>query len=36
MLKYALIVVSTAPILCVYPFLQRFFYEGRYARSVKG
>jgi len=35
-LKYALIVVSTAPILCVYPFLQRFFMKGVMLGSVKG
>ena len=35
-LKYALIVVSTAPILCVYPFIQRFFIKGVMVGSVKG
>ena len=35
-LKYALIVVATAPILCVYPFLQRFFVKGVMIGSVKG
>lgn len=35
-LKYALIVVSTAPILCVYPFIQRFFIKGVMIGSVKG
>lgn len=35
-LKYALIVVSTAPILCIYPFIQRFFIKGVMIGSVKG
>ena len=35
-LKYALIVVSTAPILCVYPFIQRYFIKGVMIGSVKG
>ena len=35
-LKYAPIVVSTVPILCVYPFLQRFFVKGVMIGAVKG
>lgn len=35
-LKYALIVVSTAPILCIYPFIQRFFVKGVMIGAVKG
>lgn len=35
-LKYALIVVSTAPILCIYPFIQRYFIKGVMIGSVKG
>ncbi len=35
-LKFALIVVSTAPILCVYPFIQRYFIKGVMIGSVKG
>ena len=35
-LKYATVVVSTAPILCVYPFLQKYFIFGMYTGSVKG
>lgn len=36
LIKYALIVVSTAPILCLYPFLQRFFVKGVMVGALKG
>ena len=36
LLKYALIVVSTAPIMCIYPFLQRHFVKGVMVGSLKG
>lgn len=35
-LKYAIIVVSTIPILCVYPFIQRYFVKGVTIGAVKG
>ena len=35
-IKYSVIVVSTAPILCLYPFLQRFFVKGVMIGAVKG
>ncbi len=35
-IKYALIVVTTLPVLCIYPFLQRFFEKGLTVGSVKG
>ena len=35
-LKYALIVVSTVPILCVYPFVQKYFIQGVMIGSLKG
>lgn len=35
-LKYAVIVVSTIPILCVYPFIQRYFVKGVTIGAVKG
>lgn len=35
-IKYVLIVVSTLPIIVVYPFIQRFFVKGVMLGSVKG
>ena len=35
-IKYALIVVSTAPIMVLYPFLQKFFVKGVMVGSMKG
>jgi len=34
-LKYALIVVATVPILCVYPFIQKYFTKGVMLGSIK-
>lgn len=34
-IKYATIVVATIPILCVYPFLQKYFVKGVLVGSVK-
>ncbi|MBR5009106.1 MAG: carbohydrate ABC transporter permease [Clostridia bacterium] len=35
-LKYAIIVVSAAPLLILYPFVQRFFEKGIMMGSIKG
>lgn len=35
-IKYATIIVATLPILCVYPFVQRFFVKGVMVGSLKG
>ena len=34
--KYAVIVTATLPILCVYPFLQKYFVKGVMVGAVKG
>ena len=36
LLKYSLIVVSTVPILCAYPFAQKYFIKGIMVGSLKG
>lgn len=35
-IKYAAIVLSTLPILCIYPFVQKYFVKGVMIGSVKG
>lgn len=35
-MKYSMIIVSTVPILCVYPFIQKYFNKGVMMGSVKG
>ena len=34
--KYAVMIVSTLPILCVYPFIQKYFVKGVMIGAVKG
>ena len=36
LLKFSLIVVATAPIMCLYPFLQKYFVRGIMIGSIKG
>lgn len=35
-IKYAVIIVSVVPILCVYPFVQKYFVKGVMIGAVKG
>ena len=35
-IKYAVIVISTLPIMCLYPFLQKYFVQGVMIGSIKG
>ena len=36
MLKYALVVVSSVPMIALYPFVQKYFVQGVMVGSVKG
>ena len=36
LLKYSLIVISTVPVMLVYPFVARFFNKGILVGAVKG
>lgn len=36
LLKYSLILVSTVPVMCLYPFVQKYFVKGVMIGSVKG
>lgn len=34
--KYSMIVIATLPILCVYPFIQKYFVQGSMIGGIKG
>ena len=36
MIKYCIIIIATAPMLAVYPWLQKYFAKGVMIGSVKG
>jgi putative aldouronate transport system permease protein len=36
MLKYAIIIVATLPVMCFYPFLQKYFTKGIMVGAIKG
>lgn len=36
LLKYGAVVVSTLPVLCIYPFIQKYFVKGVMVGAVKG
>lgn len=36
LIKYSSIIVATVPILCVYPFIQKYFVKGVMIGSIKG
>ena len=36
LLKYGAVVVSTLPVLCIYPFIQKYFVRGVMVGAVKG
>lgn len=35
-IRYALIIVATLPIICVYPFIQKYFVKGMLIGAIKG
>ena len=35
-MRYSVIIVSTVPVLCVYPFIQKYFTKGVMVGAVKG
>ena len=36
LIKYAIIVISSAPVMCMYPFVQKYFNQGVMLGSLKG
>lgn len=35
-MKYAMIIIATLPILCIYPFIQKYFIQGSMIGGIKG
>lgn len=36
LMKYAVIIISTVPIMCIYPFVQKYFSQGVMIGAIKG
>ena len=36
LIKYSIIVISSAPIMCLYPFVQKYFNQGVMIGALKG
>ena len=36
LVKYCVMVVSTLPVICIYPFIQKYFEKGVMIGSIKG
>ena len=36
LVKYCMVIISTVPILVIYPFLQRYFVKGVMIGAIKG
>ena len=36
LMKYAVIIISTVPIMCIYPFVQKYFSQGIMIGAIKG
>lgn len=36
LIKYSVIIVSTVPVLCIYPFIQKYFVKGMMVGAIKG
>jgi putative aldouronate transport system permease protein len=36
LLKYSLIIVASVPVMCIYPFIQRYFVKGVMLGAIKG
>ena len=36
LIKYASIIVSSLPVMCLYPFVQKYFNKGVMIGSLKG
>jgi putative aldouronate transport system permease protein len=36
MMKYSLIIIATVPVMCIYPFIQKYFTKGVMIGAIKG